>query len=144
MQIQRVCLNAIEFAVGSSLWLSLVEVRLGTSFAVELLNFVGVNVEQIAVVRLLIRSSEATENYHVVLRDLEETASLKANPVGIFLDFEVKSLPVVSFLEVKFFDEVGPLTTIEASNHIESFIVESQGRVEVPSSVQVGNLCPSI
>ena len=95
-------------------------------------------------VRLLIRSREATENYHVVLRDLEKTASLKANPVGVFLDFEVKSLPVVSFLEVKFFDEVGPLATIEAGNYIESFIIESQGRVEVPSSVQVGNLCPSI
>ena len=45
MKIKRVCLNTVKFAISSSLWLSLVKVRLGSSLAVELLDFICVHVE---------------------------------------------------------------------------------------------------
>ena len=45
MQVQRVGFYAVKFAVCSLLGLTLVEVALGSSLAVELLDFVGMDVE---------------------------------------------------------------------------------------------------
>lgn len=144
MKIKRVCLNTVKFSISSSLWLSLVEVRLGSSFAVQLLDFICVHVEKIAMVRLLVRSREAAENYHVVLRDLEKATALETNPVRVFFDFEVKSLPVVALFQVELLDQVSSLATVEPCNHVKSFIVKSKGGVEVSSGVQICNLGPSI
>lgn len=66
MQVQRIRFNAVKLAVCSDLGLALVEVRLCACLAVELLDFVGGSVEQITVVRLLVRSREPTENQNVL------------------------------------------------------------------------------
>ena len=86
MQVQRVRLNAVKFAVDSSLGLPLVEVRLGSRLAVELLDLIRVYIEQIAMICLLVRCCKSTKDDHVVLGDLEETTALQANPVGVLLD----------------------------------------------------------
>ena len=97
MQVQRVGLDAVQLAVTTLLRLSLVEVGLGPGLAVELLDLVSVNIEQVAVVRLLVTRSEASKDDHVVLTDLEESAALEADPVRVLFDLQVQGLPVVSF-----------------------------------------------
>ena len=66
VQVQRIRLHAVQFAVGSFLGLTLVEVALGSRFAIQLLDFVRVYVEQVAVVRLLVGGGEPSEDDHVV------------------------------------------------------------------------------
>ena len=65
MQVQRVCLNTVQLAIRSNLGLSLIEIRLGPRLAVELLNVICRRVEQIAMVRLLIRCCEPTKDQDV-------------------------------------------------------------------------------
>lgn len=71
MKIERISLYAVQFAISSLLRLSLVKVTLSTCFAVKLLDFVCVNVEEITVIGFLVRRRKATKNYHMVLRYLE-------------------------------------------------------------------------
>lgn len=40
VKIQTVCFNTVELSITADLWLSLVEVTLGSGFAIELLNFI--------------------------------------------------------------------------------------------------------
>ena len=89
MQVERVGLNAVQLAVSSDLRLALVEVRLSARLAVELLDVIGACVEQVAVVRLLVRGSETSEDDHVVLRDLEQATAFEADPVRVFFYFQV-------------------------------------------------------
>ena len=89
MKVERIGLYAVQFAVCSLLRLSLVKVTLSTCFAIELLDFVSVNVEEITVIGFLDRGCKTTKNDHMFLRYLEQTTPFEANPVGILLDFEV-------------------------------------------------------
>ena len=87
MQVQRVRLHAVELAVGrADLGLPLVEVGLRAGLAIQLLYLVALHVEEVAVVRLLVRGSEAPEDQDVLVRDLEEPAALETDPVRVFLD----------------------------------------------------------
>ena len=79
--------NGRELAVGrADLGLPLVEVGLRAGLAVQLLYLVALHVEEVAVVRLLVRGREAPEDQDVLVRDLEEAAALETDPVGVFLD----------------------------------------------------------
>ena len=95
-------------------------------------------------VRLLVRSREAAEDNHVVLRDLEQATALQTNPIRVFFDFEVKGLPVVALFQVELLDQISSLATVEASNNVKGFVVKGKGGVEVSSGVQICNLGPSI
>ena len=120
MQIERVSFNTIQLSVGcTNLRLSLVEVRLGPRLAIQLFYLVALNVEHVTVVRLLVRGGEATENQNVLVRDLEQAAALQTDPICVFLDLEVESLPLLSAFEVEFFYQVGPLTSVEASHYVQ-------------------------
>ena len=70
MQVERVGLHAVELTICTDFWLPLVEIRLGSGFAVQLLYVIGGSVEQIAVVGLLVRRGEAPEDQDVLVRDL--------------------------------------------------------------------------
>ena len=95
-------------------------------------------------VRLLVRSCEATKDDHMVLRDLEKTTAFETNPVRVFFYFEVEGFPVVSLFQIELLDKVSSLATVEAGNHVEGFVVKSKGRVEVSAGVQICYLGPSI
>ena len=82
------------------------------------------HVEQVAVVRLLVGRCESAEDYHVIIRYLEQPASLETYPIGVLLDLQVQCLPVIALLEVEFFDEVSALTAIEARHHVQRLVVE--------------------
>ena len=69
-------------------------------------------------VGLLVRGRKASEDNHMVIRDLEQAAALQTNPIRIFFDLEVQGLPMDSVLQVKLFNKVGSLPAIEAGNHI--------------------------
>ena len=66
MQVKGVCFHAVQFAINTSLGLSLVKVTLCSCLAVELFDLISVNVEKIAMVCLLITSGESSEDNHVV------------------------------------------------------------------------------
>ena len=51
---------------------------------------------------------------------------------------------MVPLLEVEFLYQVSPLATVEPSDDVESFVVESQGGVEVPPGVEIGDLGPHV
>ena len=144
MQVERVGLNAVQLAVSSDLRLALVEVRLSARLAVELLDVIGACVEQVAVVRLLVASCEATEDEDVLVRDLVQSAAFEADPVCVLLDAKVERLPVLSPLDVVLLDQVGPLTAVEASNDVQRLVVEGNRSVEVSSGVETGDLCPCV
>jgi len=67
MEIKGIRLNTIELAIPSFLGLSLIKVGLCSSFTVKLLNFIGVDIEKIAVVCFLIRSCKTTKYNHVII-----------------------------------------------------------------------------
>ena len=122
----------------------MVEVRLRAGLAVELLYLVTLNVEEVAVVRLLIRGREATEDQYVLVRDLEEAATLETDPICVFFNLKVQGLPLLSALEVEFLYQIRPLSTVKASHDIERGAVKSDSRMEVSLRVQAGDLCPLI
>lgn len=95
-------------------------------------------------VRLLIRGREATEYQNVLVRDLEEAATLETDPVCVFFNLKIQGLPLLSALQVKFLYQVRPLPTVEASYDIERGAVKSNGGMEVSLRVQAGDLCPLI
>ena len=144
MQIQRVGLNTVELAVSSLLGLALVEVALSARLAVQLLDFVGMNVEQVAVVGLLVGSRKASKDNHMVIRDLEQATALQANPICILFDLEVQGLPMDPVLQVKLFYKVGSLAAVKPSYYVKVLVFESESRVEVSSGIQVGDLSPRV
>ena len=95
-------------------------------------------------VRLLVRSCEATKDDHMVLGDLEKATAFETNPVRVFFYFEVERLPVVALFQVELLDQVCPLAPVEAGNHVKGFVVKGKGRVEVSAGVKICYLGPSI
>ena len=144
MQVERVGLHAVEFAIGAHFGLSLVKVRLGTGLTVQLLNVIGRRVEEIAVIGLLVGGGEASKDQYVFVGDLVEAAPLKTDPVGVLFDAEVQGLPQLTAAYVELLDQVGTLATIEASDHIQSLIVKRYGGMEIPPCVQASHLCPRV
>ncbi len=51
---------------------------------------------------------------------------------------------MLSALDVILFNKVGTLATIKASNYIKRLVVKGYSCVEVPASVQTGDLGPSV
>ena len=144
MQVKRVCLHAVQLTVGADLWLSLVKIGLCARFAIQLFDVVRARIEQVAVVRLLVARREPTEDEDVFIGDLVQAAPLQANPVRILFYPQVERLPVLPPLDVVLLDQVGPLAAIEAGHHVKCLIVERDGRVEVASRVETGDLGPSV
>ena len=66
------------------------------------------------------------------------------NFICVFLYFKIQCFPVISFLKVKFFYKIGPLTSIEPCYYIQRLIFECKSGMEVSSGIQVGFLCPSV
>lgn len=93
---------------------------------------------------LLVWCCESSEYYHVVQWYLEKPASFQAYPVCVFLYFKIQCFPVISFLKVKFFYKIGPLTSIEPCYYIQRLIFECKSGMEVSSGIQVSFLCPSV
>ena len=89
VQVERVSLHTVQLAVCTHLGLPLVEVGLSARLAVQLLDIVGRNVEQVAVIRLLIRRCETAEDQDVLVRNLVEAAPFEADPIGVLLDPQV-------------------------------------------------------
>jgi len=54
VQVERVGFNAVKVPVRAQFGLSLVEIALGSCFAIQLFDFVGVDVETVAVVCFLV------------------------------------------------------------------------------------------
>ena len=144
MQVKRISLNAVEFAIAADLGLSLVEVTLSTCFAVELLDIVRACIEQVAVICLLVRCSKSTEDQYVLIRDLIESTALEANPIRVLLDSQVQRFPVLTSLDVILLNQVCALASVEACDDEECQVVECNRRVEVASRIQAPNLCPGI
>ena len=67
MQVERVRFHAVQLAVAALLGLPLIEVRLSTRLAIELLNLIRVHIEQIAVVGLLVARRKSAKDNHMVL-----------------------------------------------------------------------------
>ena len=67
VQVKRVCLDAVEFAIAANLGLSLVEVRLCSCLAVELLYVICARVKQITVICLLITCREPAKYQNVLV-----------------------------------------------------------------------------
>lgn len=67
----------------------------------------------------------------MLVRYLEETAALKTDPVCVFFDLEIQSLPLLSLLQIKLFDQVGSLSPVETCNNIERLTVEGNCSMEV-------------
>ena len=80
----------------------------------------------------------------MLVRDLEETATLETDPVCVLLYPKVESVPVLATSDVILFNEVGSLATIETSNYIESLVIECDCSMEVSSRVETGHLSPRI
>ena len=145
MQIQRIGFNTIQLAVScTDLRLSLVEVRLCPSFAVELLNLIALHIEEVTVVCLLVRGCKTTEDQDVLVRNLEKPTSLKADPISILLDLKVESLPRLPPFEVEFLNQVCSLTTIKTCDYIKRGAIKGDRRVEVSLCIETGNLSPAI
>ena len=104
MQIEGISFNAVELTVTTDLWLPLIEIALGSRLAIELLYVVCARVKEVAMICLLIGRRKSTEDQDMLVRDLVETASLEADPVGVLLDAQVESLPVLSPLDVVLLD----------------------------------------
>ena len=62
VQIKRISLNTVQLSICSNLGLSLIEVGLSPSLAIQLLYVVSRRVEQVAMIRLLVRCRESAEN----------------------------------------------------------------------------------
>ena len=95
-------------------------------------------------IRLLIRGGESTKDEYVLVRDLVQSAALEADPVGVLLDTQVQGLPQLTATDVELLNQVGALASIEASDHIQSLVIERYGGVEIPPGVKASHLRPSI
>lgn len=51
---------------------------------------------------------------------------------------------MISLSQVKFLDQIGSLTTVEASNNVQTLVLERKSGMEIALGIQVGNLCPLI
>lgn len=131
VKVKGIGFDTIEFAITADLWLPLIEVALRARLTVELLNIVRACVEQVAVIRFLIRCREATKDQDVLVRDLVKATALQADPVSVLFDPQVQCLPMLSPLNVILLDQVGALPTIEASNDEERLIFEGNRGVEI-------------
>ncbi len=67
VQVERVGLNAVKFAITSHLWLSLVEIGLSSCLAVELLDIICPCIEQITMVCFLVTCRKSTEDQNVLV-----------------------------------------------------------------------------
>ena len=67
VQVERVSLHTVQLTIRTYLGLSLIEVRLCSCLAVELLNIIRSRVEQVAVIRLLVGCGESTKNQYVFI-----------------------------------------------------------------------------
>lgn len=65
MEVEGVGFDAVELAIGTHLGLSLIEIGLGASLAIQLLYVVRACIEQVAVVRFLITRREASKDQDV-------------------------------------------------------------------------------
>ena len=144
VQVKRVSLHTVQLAISSNLWLSLIKVTLSPCLAVKLLNLVSTHIKQITVIGLLIRSCEASKDEDVLVGYLEEAATLQAYPVCVLLNFQVKSLPLKSFLQVKLLNQVCPLASIETSYHVQELVIERYCCMEVSLRVKISYLSPGI
>ena len=95
-------------------------------------------------IRLLIRGGKSTKDEYVLVRDLVQSAALEADPVGVLLDTQVQGLPQLTATDVELLNQVGALASIEASDHIQSLVIERYGGVEIPPGVKASHLRPSI
>ena len=95
-------------------------------------------------VRFLVARRETTEDQDVLVRDLVEAATLQTYPVCVLFDPQVEGLPVLAPLNVVLLDQVGTLTAVETSHHVQSLVVKCDRRVEVSSCVQTGDLGPCV
>ena len=102
------------------------------------------NVKKIAVVGFLVTRGKSSKDYHVIAWNLEKSATLEADPIGVLLDLEVECLPVNPLLQVKFLDKVGTLPSIESSYNVEVLVFKCKCCVEVSSGVQVRDLAPLV
>jgi hypothetical protein len=120
VQVQGIGLNTIQFAVCSAyLRLSLIEIRLCAGLAIQLFYFIALHIKQVAVISLLVTRGKTTEDEDVLVRYLEEAATLETDPVCVLFDFQVQGLPLLSPLKIEFLYQVCSLSTIETSYHIE-------------------------
>ena len=71
----------------------------------------------------------------MLVRDLIETATFKTDPVCVLFNSQIKSLPMLSSTNIKLFNQIGALTSIESCNNVESLVVESNSCMEVSTSV---------
>ena len=69
-------------------------------------------------VRLLVGRRKSTEYKNVFIRYLVKTTAFKTDPVCVLFDSQIKCLPVLSSPDVIFLDQVGPLSSVKASNDI--------------------------
>lgn len=69
-------------------------------------------------VRLLIGRRKSTEYKNVFVRYLVQTTAFKTDPVCVLFYSQIKSFPVLSSPDVVFLDQVGPLSSVKASNDI--------------------------
>jgi hypothetical protein len=71
----------------------------------------------------------------MLVRNLVQATSLKANPVRILFNFQIQGFPVTSPLNVILLDQVCPLPTVEPCNYVQGRVVKRYSCMEVPSSV---------
>ena len=68
MKIKGIGLNTVELAVSCAyLWLSLIEIGLGTCLAIQLFYLIRANIEEITVIRFLVRSCKTAEDQDVLV-----------------------------------------------------------------------------
>ena len=80
----------------------------------------------------------------MLVRDLEQAATLKANPVRVLFNFQVQGFPLLSTLEIKFLYQIGPLSSVETSHHIQRGAVKGDSGMEVSLGVEAWQLGPLI
>ena len=68
MKIKGIGLNTVELAVSCAyLWLSLIEIGLSTCLAIQLFYLIRANIEEITVIRFLVRSCKTAEDEDVLV-----------------------------------------------------------------------------
>ena len=93
MQIKGVGLHTINLIIRAQFGLSLIEVGLSSRLTVQLLDLVALHVEQVAVICFLVGCREPPEYQDVLVRQLEETATLQTDPVCVLLYLQIQCLP---------------------------------------------------
>ena len=80
----------------------------------------------------------------MLVRNLEQAATLKANPVSVLFNFQVQGFPLLSTFEIEFLYQVGPLASVETSHHIQRGAVKGDSGMEVSLGVEAWQLGPLI